>query len=258
MKNYLLITAIFLLGISNPITANVISEISTDCNKYDSTPERLDQDLVDGNWIVLRNNQKEKFDFHAMGLVDVIPFATNEGLNKSYIWRVENKDSDQILVITNPGNHEESFYLVKGHCNGIQLNKIDSDESLILEFNTGLPKEEISKIKNNIVGDWITNVDQNVIVHFLFREDGSYTRFLGNNDSKIIEHGFWNVSEDGDYLVFEVTDNKTKTGVFKTKFAKLIPTNNGKLNIKSSLSVAGLESVFEAKEQVYSFNRITP
>ena len=263
MRNYLFISALFLACLSSPFYSN--ADIGSDCRdaianlEFTSPEKALRQDLLSGKWTLNTACEQKILDFHSFGLVDIYTIEQNKSTEvQSYVWRTITKSYRPVLMIMDPGTHEAVYYEAEQLCEGIILNSKELESSQLLEFNPTLSEGELNKIKENITGDWKTDIDHSVMVHYIFRQDGSYTRFLGNSENKITEHGFWNISDDGRYLVFKITDDKKVEGVFKTIYAKIVENSAGKLSLEQPICIAGMESVFKTNSKVHSYKRIMP
>ena len=244
---------------------------------------RVEQDLLEGVWIEdlddfdVATKMERIFQFRDFGVLDEI--AIFDDGNTSYhhhLWDVVSIDGRVYLDIIDNNLDDQLRYEVEQNCEGLVLTDVVTQDIIFLNYSGKQPDFFVVALFHNFVGDWMHTVYpfelkgahaeacgtsmemEGAYLRYQFREDGSYTKEMGNAEIKSIEQGFWEVSKDGQYLVFYVSKDGRPETVYTSQYARILDARLGKFRIEHSMTTSDVDGLFCTAPKAFSFERFHP
>jgi hypothetical protein len=244
--------------------------------------ETVKSDLISGKWVLeneffgLTNSKSTKtaFYFYNYGMADLVNFDTENGIQlNSYLWRIEKYGKEAFLVLTSKEEMSEKLFKVNQNCTGIELTNAINGDRVTLVYKRIMEKDAIKSIKTSLSGNWdcmtypfdITRNSETcgtfeqmdgAYLKYKFNPDGTYTKNLGTSHLDIEEQGFWEVSEDGQYIIFHAAKRGNANEVFATYVAEVSHLNYGEMVLKQALHGNGeFDTLFCTQIKTFFFNK---
>ncbi len=256
-----------------------------DCREaYTNNPDlsqkaRVATDLVEGTWKIHWQNGQGKTGqiiFHEFGAADQI-LKNSDGTYMFHQsqWTLEEYNNALFLVISHlEGENRTNMYRVFQTCDGIDLTDIGSLERLSFKFAGKKGNAPVDYMSQNLTGEWISNgyafdhaTDmedcgtfqpmKDAFLQYSFRGDGTYARALGNRGMTIRESGFWDITEDGRFLLMHVKD-VSGNQILRTDVAELAQMQDGSFAIRQALVNKDKNDLFCTNLKEFGFTRWTP
>jgi hypothetical protein len=226
--------------------------------------QRVEKDLLHGIWTdEAKAGSKQVYQFNNYGLVDI--FTTDQFDRVSYScqqWRVEKAGTQQAyLVLTAAQNGSEQWMRVETTCEGMVL----TDESIYSEvFLMHSPKTAAKKMQEakfllrgewynatypyHIVGEYNTCDETRKVpgafLNYSFQKDGSYTKTYGTPSVKKTETGYYEISNDGQYVIFHSTAEGNPEQVVRSTVARISSMTMGELVLEQAVQLSGYSEFF--------------
>ena len=201
--------------------------------------EQVRMDLITGSW-KSSQSKKANWTFDREGQLHIItqePDGAYSSVNCN--WQVSEQESFTILYISKEGTALNARYFVEQTCDGIELENIDSEEQLNLEFNK--PADVMRKQYASMInGHWENTLNSKQIAaidHFNevqerpkratialdFYSDGTFVQTLecqeaGMNEE---ERGQWTISKDGRFLLLTSLSGQKENRVIPIRYLEL-------------------------------------
>ncbi len=245
---------------------------------YGSEAGRIEKDLLEGIWIdqiggSKNTGMKQLLQFNDFGLLDVVTVYSNGHTQyETQQWHLESLGQHVYLVVFDNTLNEELVYEVKQTCEGLQLKDIDLQESKHLKYTPAKSAKELERLRATITGHWSHNgypfdiannledcgtfVEMNgAFLEYQFNEDGTYQRKMGSHMVDIEEEGFWEITHDGQYLVFHLTRDGSPEQVYSSQYVRLTEVNSLEqhLSFEQVLGVSELNSLFCTRMKSFKF-----
>jgi hypothetical protein len=206
-----------------------------------SAAQRMKADLTSGLWAeeYLSSDAKTLFQFHDYGLVDILRFdEIGEADFSVSMWRIETFDGAPFLVLSNSSRSEEKLYKLEATCRGMSLTDVLNFEKKHLAFKPNTSSKKVARIQMLLKGEW-TNATypfdssenyldcpgyqeiEGAFIEYEFSADGTYRRTYGSKQIKLEETGYFEVSNNGDYLIFHALEGDNPEDVYATTVVEL-------------------------------------
>lgn len=215
------------LGLSFSLHAEQLSEgIHRNCRldginfpAHYTAAERLEADLSQGLWTNEEaGTEKAVYQFHTYGVVDIISSDANGKLRvESKMWKIEQVNGGLALVLHDTNFNEEVIF-VESTCEGIHASSTDSVDDIELVLKPSISVKELDRLEASLIGEWnsvtfpsdlaaamgcTTDVKSgSVSMHLEFSRNGAYTKICSTGSSRIEERGFYEITPDGQYIIF--------------------------------------------------------
>ncbi|MCB0663445.1 MAG: hypothetical protein KDC24_11940 [Saprospiraceae bacterium] len=239
-------------------------------------------DLISGKWMVeqelLGSSQFQSSNtnlyFYNYGMADLVSTDPQTGIQLiTYLWRVEKFGEEPFLVLTSKEGRSEKLFKVEQTCKGINLTNAVSGEKTTMVFQKIKEEKELNGIKFNLTGSWdcmtypfdiTTNTEtcgtfekmEGAYLKYEMKEDGTYTKNLGTDQMDVEEKGFWEVSEDGQYIIFHAAKRGNAEEIFATYVAQVSHLNYGEMVLKQALHGTGeFDTLFCTDIKTFFFNK---
>ena len=256
-----------------------------DCREaYTNSPDlsqkvRVANDLVESIWLVNRNDHKEtvsRIIFHDFGAADQI-MSNTDGSTVYFRsqWTLEEYNNALFLVISHlDGENRTNMYRVFQTCNGIDLTDIGSLERLSFVHQGKKETQKIALMSQELTGEWISSTYafdlaktmddcgtfqpmKDAFLQFSFRGDGTFARSMGNRGVALRENGFWDITEDGQYLLMHVLDPQGNQ-IERTDVAAISYQTDGTFTLRQELKNREKNDMFCTEVKEFGFHRWTP
>jgi len=185
--------------------------------------EQVEEDLLNNMWTVENTNaERSVFQFHEYGLVDVIFTDENGELSlESLMWKLEQDQGGVNLTLTDSKFNEHTIHL-KANCDGLNATILDSLAGIELILKPTISAQELDRMENSLEGEWnsVTFPSDMAKVlcdkdgwagitsmQLLFHGDGTYTKVCETDAARLEENGFFEITPDGQYLIFYASGN---------------------------------------------------
>lgn len=245
--------------------------------------EAVKLDLLNGFWTEIlttgavetsKSLNRVIYQFNENGLVDMI--REREGCEttiQTNRWTVASYGSQSFLFIDKPNASGQVMYQLEQTCEGVTLTNTSSAIKVKLGFKPKKKAEMLSQVRSTLMGNWksITypfdltkdlntcgtfEPMQDAYLSYRFAPDGSYVRTMGTSKLEIKEYGYWELSDDGNYIVFHVCASKNPESAVRTYLAEIAHLNTGEMVMKQALHGAGdFESLFCTQAKTFFLNR---
>lgn len=228
-----LILTVFYVSIS--FATPLVTNDTAPCRDYFKeldvalTPlEQVRQDFIQGSWSTQDANIAN-WAFQADGTLFVIRKAGKEYQVEKAAWTVQHHHTATILYLREPDQQTERRYLIEQHCDGINLENIDSEELLQLQYQKGneqryksilasvrghwehtLPSEVIASIPAFTATGSSTPVGAKILLDL--RADGTFvqTLFCASQAIRETTFGKWVLSPNGQFLIVDAQDDSSQ------------------------------------------------
>ncbi|MCB0642235.1 MAG: hypothetical protein KDC44_11370 [Phaeodactylibacter sp.] len=216
--------------------------------------ERVEWDLLRGIWTLsdTQTGNQKVFLFNTYGIIDII--ETNAQGKASYencLWRVESYNGRAFLVLNEQPMSQDLLYRVDITCEGIVLVDVISNEQLVLDHQPKKPEYKVNLTKANMIGSWdcvsypFTEVQQQkafgttqkmpgAFLKLELEANGTYRKSIGNAEQTYVEEGYFEVSKDGQFLIFFAATAGRMEEVLNTTVAQIKYMDTGELVLEIS------------------------
>lgn len=264
MKTSALITLLFAASAAFASNDFITTAPETlDCRAY-ATDLSLDptqlvaEDLIHGIWTLDENSGAKKvFQFNDYGIVDILQTSVDGHTRyDNTMWSVREFDGRAFLVLTGHDMAQEHLFKVVQNCEGILLTNIANSDELFLHYQPLVNPIKVNLVKANLVGEW-TNIagmqdgSAGVSLRYQLDADGSYIRLLGVGQKEMPERGVWEISKDGQYILFHAGTNLCR----ETKVARIAYLDDHMLQLEPISNERDLGQFLRAGEKAFSFIR---
>ena len=281
MKN-LLSLIVFLFSISSSYAGlNAFSPLESKCrpaltNSIDclSQVERIQADLLDGLWLheLTKGKEglglKELYEFEEFGqLKRTAIFENGHSETNNHLWKIEEIEETAFLVIFDSELREELYYKVTQNCEGILLTDVVNYENTFLSFHREANFSELENIRLRIAGHWTCSKEpfdprdasvklEGAFLNYEFDLNGQFTRIMGDAKQKVEEAGFWELSNDGNFLLLKFSKTGLKSDAYTTQYIRLEKVGVNQLEIAQTLTTVGTyASIFCSKQKKILLNK---
>ena len=256
-----------------------------DCrDAYTNSPDlnqkaSVAKDLIESNWLVSHYTGKaedSRIIFHDFGAVDQI-ISKEDGtysFSRSQ-WTLEEYNNALFLVISHlDGDQQTNMYRVSQTCNGMDLTDIGSLQRLSFIHQGKKQEQKIALMSQEMTGEWISvgyafdraeamddcgtfQPMNGAFLQFSFRGDGTYARSLGNSGIALRESGFWDITDDGKFLLLHILDLHGNR-IERTDVAEIDYLENGSFTLTQALVNREKNDMFCTELKEIGFRRWTP
>lgn len=243
---------------------------------------KVKADLISGKWMVeqklLGTSQMQSSNtslyFYDYGMADLVSMHPQNSIQLiTYLWRVEKFGEEAFLVLTSKEGRSEKLFKVEQTCKGINLTNAVNGDKTSMVFQRIKEAAELNDIRYNLTGSWdcmtypfdITTDTETcgtfekmdgAYLAYQLNEDGTYTKNLGTTHMDVEENGFWEVSEDGKYIIFHAAKRGNAEEVFATYVAEVSHLNYGEMVLKQALHGTGdFDTLFCTDIKTFFFNK---
>lgn len=185
--------------------------------------EQVRLDLIQGNW-QSENQQAIQWEFQEDGTVYLLSKQANGAVSSATgNWRIAYELATAVLYLENGQDRSTMRYLVEQTCDGIELENIDNEEALTLDYVKAKPTVKRAALRQ-ITGHWENTLNQQQIkaipalyngdtqspvkakVSLDFYEDGSFAQVLESSEKGITHEvkGKWMMSKDARFLILDI------------------------------------------------------
>jgi len=146
------------------------------------------------------------------------------------------------------------------NCEGIILTNIISTDVSVLHYQPLTNPVKVNLMKANLVGDW-TSISlagpgaPQVTLRYQMNAGGSYTRLLGLGQKEIPEHGVWEISKDGQFILFHAGKLGTPDKCVETKVVRIAYVDGHTLQLEPASNQRDLGQFLRKNEKGFSFIR---
>lgn len=242
-----------------------------------SQKARISADLIGGIWQIESTAEGTigEIIFHEFGVADeILPDEEGGKTLKQVQWTLEEYNNAIFLVISHRGDaHQTNLYRLAQTCEGMDLTDVGSLRRLQLRYE-GKKLASIKNLSQYLTGEWITDtypfdltnsVDDcgtfkpmdDAFLQMSFRMDGTYARSIGNRGYTLRETGFWDIADDGRYLLMHV-QNPQGTGIVRTDVAEITQAGDGSFHLRQALKNAQGDDLFCTKVKETGYQRWNP
>jgi len=237
-----------------------------DCRDYAmdlslSPTQLVAQDLIHGLWTQSESEGTIKmFQFNEAGIVDIL--RTDAESNTSYnntLWSVTEYDGQAFLVLTDHDMAHQRLFKVVQNCEGIILTNIAGSHQLTLLYRPLTNPIKVNLVKANLVGDWtsISMADTNtpLSLRYQMNADGSYARLLGSGRQEMPERGVWEISKDGQFILFHACKRTSPEKYVSTKVVRIVHVDDHTLQLEPASNQRDLGQFLRTGNKKLSFIR---
>lgn len=192
-----------------------------------SPVEQVRQDLIQGTW-ASKEAEVADWSFQDDGTLFVVRQSGKEYRVEKAAWTVQYHHTAAILYLSDMDHQKELRYLVEQNCDGINLENVDSDELLLLQYQKGSERRYRS-VMQTIQGHWEHNLASEVIASLPsfstsngppvkakilvdLKADGTFAQTLisAAQDIRKTTFGKWVLSPSGKFLIVYALDGSRK------------------------------------------------
>ena len=238
-----------------------------------STLERVEFDLMNGVWTetFLASNARKVMQFNEYGIVDVLNFDENGiGSYSNYMWRMEEFNGHPFLVLNNGQMEEELLFRIESTCQGLILSDPVSQEEIQLDYTPRKPEAKVNYSKAMLIGSWssvtypfdVTNdydacgafeQIEGAYLNYEFTPDGAYVKRYGSKNIHFEERGTFELSKDGQYILFHASGSDQTEDVIGTSLAKVRHLSMGELVLEQALKSSDFADFFCTELKTVAF-----
>ncbi len=235
-----------------------------DCRDYAmdlslSPTELVAQDLIHGLWTQIESEGTiNMFQFNEAGIVDIL--RTDAERNTSYnntLWNVTEYDGQAFLVLTDHDMAHQRLFKVVQNCEGILLTNIANSHQITLLYQPLANPIKVNLVKANLVGDWtsisLSDTRTPLSLRYQMNADGSYARYLGNRRQEMPERGVWEISKDGQFILFHACKRDSPEKCVSTKVASIVYLDDHMLQIEPASNQRDLGQFLRTGNKELSF-----
>ena len=196
-------------------------------NETKSFGEIVRSNLAMGFWIteVAGSDEKTLIQFHDSGRMDWVTSAHETGTKyEKGQWQLIFSDGYPVLILKNENTVTEAYFKLERTCNGLVLINQMTENKLNLTYQSeDNMADAIKAAKIGLAGNWnnatypfdiakkkntigTRKAMSGAFLKIVFQNDGTYLKKYGNEQSRMIEKGHWEISRDGQFL-FMYNDN---------------------------------------------------
>ncbi|TAK41165.1 MAG: hypothetical protein EPO28_09000 [Saprospiraceae bacterium] len=268
MKSLVIITLVFAASAAFASGNFITTEPETlDCRVYAtnrslSPTQLVAEDLIHGMWTINEESgAKKMFQFNEYGIADILQSDANGNTNYSNaLWSVREYEGRALLVLTNHDMAHEQLFKVVQNCEGIILTNIISTDESVLHYQPLTNPVTVNLVKASLVGDW-TSISltgpgaPQVSLHYQMNAGGSYTRLLCLGQKEMPERGVWEISKDGQFILFHVEKPGTPDKCVETKVVRIAYVDDHTLQLEPASNQRDLGQFLRKNEKGISFIR---
>ncbi|MEO1517756.1 MAG: hypothetical protein AAFV95_22225 [Bacteroidota bacterium] len=246
---------------------------------------RVENDLLNGVWVEdfdednVVTRMERIFQFRDFGIMEEVAiYDDGNTIHRQHFWKLDIRDGRIYLDIADDNLMEVMLYEVEQTCEGIILTDLSTGQPSYFEYSEKQPDIYVTALFHNFVGHWnvaaypyeiktAAQEDANcgtetpmpgAYLELNFKSDGTYTKWMGSEEAESVERGFWEISDDGQYLVFHVSKEGTPESVYTTQYARIKDVRTGKFYLEHSLTTSDVEGLFCTDFKTFSFQRAFP
>ncbi len=237
--------------------------------------ERVKLDLLHGVWTTVEPETSKfiQIQFNETGSADLIVFGQKGRVNfETVFWQIEEIQDDAILLWTAKESQKTYFLRVKQTCQGILLEDVLTQKQRYLTFHPLRKSKELSQLKTSLSGEWTsatypfdidgtdyefgsTELMDGAFLDYKMEADGTYQKSYGNKSIQVTETGTWEVSKDGNYVLFHQKEKDHPGKIKATNVAKILHLDSDELVFENSLNSMEYGSLFSTKRRAFAFVR---
>ena len=237
------LAVVFSAFANNETTENKCREGVTKFDRSLSVSERYKADLETGVWsdeTQYARNGNFVYQFQPYGVVDILEFDREGNVTyESSLWRVEEYNNTPFLILSDQRLGTEEMFKLAATCNGLILTDVTSFEEIYLDFSPRKTDIRLNLKQADLVGTWDCATipfdlngaasqlshSRGSFLSYEFLPNGTYMKNYGNQTEILTETGYYEISQDGQYILFFVAEDheigKTDyTYVAKIKFLR--------------------------------------
>ncbi len=222
----------------------VSAAVSTDCRHFLATAdpelplsEQVRMDLLNGIWVSGQTQDEATFyflDFDTDSMADLVGATANGQPGYQRIaWSVANSTDGVELLLFFPGTLHPEAFLIRQHCEGIELTHQVTGARTDLKYLPDNPGQLAVQRRADLTGAWTITLnakdlsfetpEQKHIARGVFRitydfqADGTFIRRLtgADPDLQLETTGAWEISPDGNYLFLSLSTGGKECALIK-------------------------------------------
>lgn len=214
------------------------------------------------------------YQFHDFGVVDIIGENHTGTLSiTNLFWDISSSPDGVSIVLSDPPTGLTFNLLVEDITdNGMTVN-LDG-KSVELSLNETLPTETLNQVKYAIAGSWgtiqypfdvTTDIEScgafeemnGAYLSYEFNKNGTYNRLLGSKMVAMEENGIWEVTKDGQYVIFYAAVEGNPEHVTDIHVAKIKALSPNSMVLNQALSVpkSDFDSMFCTNTKDFEMNK---
>ncbi len=250
----------FATGNFNTPTTNSHSETTvTKKMSLNATIAQLETHLIAGNWTENKNDHTHTdYHFHDYGMVDMITTKANGTTTmNSALWTIESHEEQVYLVLTQPPANDITFHEISMSGDDMILSgKSNLDTKVLMPTAIKNNAGVIKKVKKSVTGTWKIEAPSNEnYMKYYFHENGTFSFSMGNKSVNISEEGVWEISSDGKYIMFYITNNDKEQVTSRTSVARIISASDDTLRLEKTITIPDFENMFSKENQKFTLKR---
>jgi hypothetical protein len=246
--------------------------------QYASEKARMAADLTGGIWQLQTQRlggAEGQMIFHDFGMADeIITHADGKMSYDRLHWTVEEYNGAVFLVVTQTSEkNRTNLYRMTPTCEGMDLTDAASLERIRLVHRGGKVKA-VAHMAQYLSGAWVVTdypfdiaremedcgtfePIRGAFLQYAFRANGTFVREWGNAGITYREQGFWDVTADGDHLLFHVAAADGQT-IIRTDVALIEDMGNGDFRIRQALETGNNADQYCTRVKSFGFRRWAP
>ncbi|GAB5554328.1 MAG: hypothetical protein Sapg2KO_39190 [Saprospiraceae bacterium] len=204
--------------------------------------EQVRLDLLQGNW-QSETQQAIQWEFQDDGTVYLLSKQTNGAVSSTAgNWRIDYEMATPVLYLQNGEDRSTARYIVEQTCDGIELENIDNDEALTLDYVKAKPTAKRAALRQ-ITGHWENTLNQQQVkaipalytgntqspvkvkLSLDFYADGSFAQVIESSERGITHEvkGKWVLSKDARTLILDLQmgDGMTQSQCLPIQYLEL-------------------------------------
>lgn len=204
--------------------------------------EQVRQDLIQGNW-QSETQQAIQWEFQEDGTVYLLSQQADGAVSSAAgNWRVAYELATPVLYLENGQDRSTMRYIVEQTCDGIELENIDNEEALTLDYVKTKPTAKSAALRQ-ITGHWENTLNPQQIkaipalysggtpspvkakLSLDFYGDGSFAQVLESAEKRIAHEikGTWMLSKDARFLILDLQlgDGMTESRCLPIQYLEL-------------------------------------
>ncbi|MEM1218460.1 MAG: hypothetical protein AAGH79_06090 [Bacteroidota bacterium] len=255
----LISTVLLSLAVSFTALAN-IETTENNCRdgvtKFDrslSVSDRYRTDLETGVWseeTQYAHAGNLVYQFQPYGVVDILEFdKAGNAEYRSCLWRVEEYNKTPFLILSNQRLGDEEMFKLAATCNGLILTDVTSYEEIYLDFSPKKTDIRLNLKQADLVGNWSSATipfdlngaaskmahNQGLFLEYEFLPNGTYVKNFGNQTEIQTETGYYEISQDGQFILFFVAEDKQIASTEYTYLARIKYLAPGELVLEQAV-----------------------
>lgn len=241
----------FFLSASVPLLSAASGHFFT-CREYKldpkMEPERLiAYDLTHGLWMP-EGEPFRSIQFYEDGTA--ISFYSSDDITtvSFLVWSVASVNGLTHLSVLNSSDGSLQQYAVSINCEGLSLLNTVTYEVQQMHYRPVAASSKLSEIKADLCGEWTAYAGQirhgePQAIRIFFEKNQEYTRLLDMGNIEKPERGFWEISKDGNYLLFHACRRNQPTVCESTTVYRIVYCDDHSLQLQQvSVGLANQEN----------------